>query len=290
MRLLLLGQHSSYGNRRIIEAGVRRGHLARSAGFGDIRISAADGGPALTADGEDLVDNFDALYVRRLYPYATEAYLIAGLFQRAGKYVVNKLATKGVVSSKTHDAIALEAAGIRVPRTVQCFTTDAFLREMKSFRYPVILKGVHGALGAYVYRVESEERLRELLEKRHRGFFSLQEYLPAEFDVRVMTVGYRTIGAMKRTVPAGDFRANIAVGGTGSAYPVTDELRRIAEAASRALHREFAGVDILFHEGKPYVLEVNQHPGFEGFEAATGIDVAEAFIRYLERRLPTRRA
>ncbi|MEK7766142.1 MAG: hypothetical protein AAB368_07880, partial [bacterium] len=120
------------------------------------------------------------------------------------------------------------------------------------------------------------------------GFFSLQEYLPTDHDLRVITVGYRAIGAMRRTIPHGDFRANLAVGGIADAVPLPDDLAHLAERASQALGREFAGVDILVSEGRPFVLEVNRAPGFKGFESATGIDVANAFVLHCEKRLSSK--
>lgn len=287
MRLLILGKKNSYETKRLIATARDRGHTAAAFGFADLTIAIADGSTTIIANGIDLLGKFDVLHFRRFYPYISEALMIAEAFNQSGGIVIDRRLAEGTsILSKTYETIVISRAGIRVPRTVQCFTTDAFLREMKRFTLPVIVKGIHGGLGAYVYLVKSEKRLRDLLETRHRGFFSIQEYLPTKFDIRVLTIGYRAIGAMRRTVPRGDFRANLAIGGSGSPYPLTPQLRRIAEKASRALRREFSGVDILIHKGKPYLLEVNQFPGFEGFEAATGIDVANTFIRYLETLRP----
>jgi ribosomal protein S6--L-glutamate ligase len=48
---------------------------------------------------------------------------------------------------------------------------------------------------------------------------------------------------------------------------------------------EIAGVDLLpGRDGRVVVLEVNAVPGWRGLEAATGIDVADAVVRYLENR------
>ena len=43
-----------------------------------------------------------------------------------------------------------------------------------------------------------------------------------------------------------------------------------------------AGVDLIQSNRGPLVLEVNSSPGLEGIEKASGIDVADKIIEYLE--------
>ena len=50
-----------------------------------------------------------------------------------------------------------------------------------------------------------------------------------------------------------------------------------------AVAADYAGVDLLRAEdGRDYVLEVNGIPGWQGFERATGVDVAAAIVDHLE--------
>jgi ribosomal protein S6--L-glutamate ligase len=44
-----------------------------------------------------------------------------------------------------------------------------------------------------------------------------------------------------------------------------------------------AGVDLLRSARGPLLLEVNASPGLEGIESVTGVDVADAVIRQVER-------
>lgn len=280
MKLLIVGRGSNYECGRIIEAAQARGHSAHVLRFSNLRLGAG-GLYDAAALGKRLTKEYDTVYFRRFYPYVSEALILAELFALSGGRVIDAdLGTGHAIMSKTYEVQQLEAAGLPVPRTVQCFTMEDFRDAVKSFGYPVVLKGVHGGLGRYVYLIKTEARLREIVSTKHRGFWSLQEYLSTDSDIRVLTIGYRAIGAMRRVIPAGDFRANIAVGGRGLHIPLTPDIQDLAERASRALRREFAGVDIIESGGRLYVLEVNQHPGFEAFEAATGIDVAAKFIVY----------
>jgi ribosomal protein S6--L-glutamate ligase len=43
-----------------------------------------------------------------------------------------------------------------------------------------------------------------------------------------------------------------------------------------------AGVDLLQSTDGPMVLEVNSSPGLEGIEGASGVDIADLIIEYIE--------
>ena len=52
--------------------------------------------------------------------------------------------------------------------------------------------------------------------------------------------------------------------------------------AAKVLGLSVAGVDLIQSNRGPLVLEVNSSPGLEGIEKASGIDVADKIIEYLE--------
>ncbi|BFO09323.1 hypothetical protein GGER_18330 [Serratia rubidaea] len=58
----------------------------------------------------------------------------------------------------------------------------------------------------------------------------------------------------------------------------------MAIKATAALGLDIAGVDILRADRGPLVMEVNASPGLEGIETATGLDIAEMMIDYVEQR------
>jgi gamma-F420-2:alpha-L-glutamate ligase len=66
---------------------------------------------------------------------------------------------------------------------------------------------------------------------------------------------------------------------------MTDELEWIALQATEVMGLDIAGVDLVPSENGFAVIEVNSAPGFEGFEKATGRNVASDFLRYIRFRL-----
>jgi ribosomal protein S6--L-glutamate ligase len=71
-------------------------------------------------------------------------------------------------------------------------------------------------------------------------------------------------------------------GGEGSVVKLTDEERKVAVNAAKAVGLAVCGVDLMRSERGPLVLEVNASPGF-GIEKVTGRDVATPIIEYIER-------
>ena len=56
----------------------------------------------------------------------------------------------------------------------------------------------------------------------------------------------------------------------------------MAVRAARTMGLNVAGVDLLQSDAGPMVLEVNSSPGLEGIEAASGVDIADAIIEFIE--------
>jgi ribosomal protein S6--L-glutamate ligase len=86
---------------------------------------------------------------------------------------------------------------------------------------------------------------------------------------------------MKRQSLTDDFRSNLHQGGEGTPIKLTDEERKTAQKAAKAMGLTIAGVDLMRSSRGPLVLEVNSSPGF-GIEKITGHNVAEKIIEYTE--------
>jgi len=87
---------------------------------------------------------------------------------------------------------------------------------------------------------------------------------------------------MKRKAKPGEFRSNVHLGGSVENYILTEQEKDSAIKAAKVLGLSVAGVDLIQSNRGPLVLEVNSSPGLEGIEKASGIDVADKIIEYLE--------
>jgi len=270
------------------EAGAKMGIQVDSLDAYDLSFSADGKVFGAFAEARDLADYYDAVIIRSFMPQVAEALILARLFKEAGKVVVDEgLTAEGFAMSKMHDYIFLARNGVDIPRTKQFPDHNKAAAFAAELGYPCVIKGIHGSEGRHVHRVHSEAQLRKKLMQYKSGEVMVQEYLNAEVDYRVITIGYKALPVyVSRKPRANDFRTNFELNEQVISHPISEapELQDIAERAARVLRREFSGVDIRCRGDKPLVLEANRKPGYKGFEEATGFDVAGAFIEYVVRK------
>jgi ribosomal protein S6--L-glutamate ligase len=106
-------------------------------------------------------------------------------------------------------------------------------------------------------------------------------------DIRAFVVGGKVVAAMRRQGAPGDFRSNLHRGGSAEVIKLAPSERSTAVRAAKAVGLAVAGVDLVQSDEGPMVLEVNSSPGLEGIEKASGIDIAEEIIEYIEDNVGT---
>jgi RimK family alpha-L-glutamate ligase len=281
MKMLIVSSPELYEAGRFQAEGSRLGHRVDVVPFEKLSFIVRPRRTTVLIDGRDLFRSYDTLYLRHFYPYISEALHLAEWARKRGLRVIDRrLAEKNFVQSKMYNYWKLAGAGIPVPPGFQVMDLRTARRLLDRRRWPVVAKGIHGSRGRYVFRLDSPRQAERELTQDMVGFFTFQDYLKIAAEYRVMTIGFKAIGAMRKIPPAGDFRHNIAVGAVGIAADLPPKMLRLCEKAARLLGHEMAGVDLAIVRGRPCILEANRTPGFESFEPVTGINVAEAFLRY----------
>jgi RimK family alpha-L-glutamate ligase len=153
----------------------------------------------------------------------------------------------------------LRAAGVPHPRTRRLES----VQSAEGLRYPVVAKPRFGSWGRDVALCSDPcalDRYVSTMERRNWWTIGgvVQELVrPLGIDLRVVVAGGGVVGAASRTAAPGEWRTNVAVGGTASrALPPADACE-LALAATAALGIDFAGVDLLPLGDGWIVLEVN---------------------------------
>ncbi len=201
-----------------------------------------------------------------------------------------------ICDSKSETVEALLSAGLPIPRTLVApmtyetvgYTKDDFIeRAVSVLGLPLVIKECYGSFGEQVYLASTLDEAKGTVKRIGAKPLLFQAFISHSFgtDVRVNVVGDRAVCAIKRTGKAGDFRSNIAGGGTGEPYALSDREEALAVAAARAVGADFAGVDLLFGENGPLVCEVNSNPHFTGTHKATGINLAVPIIEHILKRI-----
>jgi ribosomal protein S6--L-glutamate ligase len=290
MRIVILSrQPSLYSTRALVEAGRRRGHDMRvmdTLQF-DIRVSRRN--PQLFYEGKP-VEPVDAVIPRIGASITFYGLAVVRQFEMMGVYCVNESQAIARSRDKLRCLQILSRHDIGMPPTVftrQPEHVPACIDRVDG--PPVVVKLLQGTQGIGVILAETTAAATSVIE----AFQGLdQNILIQKFireakgsDIRALVVGRRVVGAIRRTAVAGEFRSNLHRGGKAQKVRLPAEYRRTALAAARILGLRVAGVDLIESKEGPMVMEVNSSPGLEGIQTATGIDVADAIIEFIEREV-----
>jgi RimK family alpha-L-glutamate ligase len=129
---------------------------------------------------------------------------------------------------------------------------------------PVVLKPRFGSWGRDVVlcrdRAELEEALAQLAQRpwfRAQGVLA-QELVPSfGFDLRVVVAGGVVVGAIERRAATGEWRTNIALGGSRRAVEPPTEACELALRVAGAVAGDLVGIDLLPTESGWVVIELN---------------------------------
>ncbi len=215
---------------------------------------------------------------------------IVSTLEKDGICVVNSRQCISICADKYRTYLKLADYSINQPNTA--LITDAEKSkeafEKLNSKYPIILKTLRGSKGVGVLFVESEKGLDSLCQVLYKqdedADLLLQEFIPNEYDVRVLVLGGKVLANMKRPVIEGDFRSNVSQGSEPVKIDLTEvEITECLKAA-KAVGGLWTAVDFIPSKNRekepPYILEVNSSPGTEGIEKASGQNISKEVIEF----------
>jgi ribosomal protein S6--L-glutamate ligase len=194
----------------------------------------------------------------------------ADLFDAMGKPLFPSYHTYKCVQDKIKQTALFYLLDIPHPFTRVFYGKRRLEKIVRVFTFPLIAKIPRGsALGRGVFLVQNEEELAAYLRLSPVAY--IQEYLALDRDIRVVVIGDRVVHAYWRLAAQGEYRSNVAAGGTISLEKVPEKVLTLALHTARACGWDDVGIDICAHQGRFLVLEANMKYGKEGFRRA-GID------------------
>lgn len=146
------------------------------------------------------------------------------------------------------------------------------------FAYPVVVKASSGCGGRQVYLCPNET---EYLEKLHSIAPDTAIVQPLcdtpGKDIRAYVLGGKMIQAMER-YSDGDFRSNFGLHGLARPAELTDEMQGYVDRIASLLHPSLVGVDFIFHQGKPYLNEIEDAVGTRMLYQFTNLHIVEDYM------------
>ncbi len=233
--------------------------------------------PALGDAVEDSDLVFARLDVRRTLDGIEDGIWSLRRLERRGIRVLNRATALIGCHDKLETALALARAGVAHPSTAHV----RYEATLPSLRFPLVVKPRFGSWGRDVTLCTSERQLRHRLRalRRHAWFRRsgalLQELVPpVGFDLRVIVAGGRVVGAIERVAAPGEWRTNVALGGTRRPVDPPPAARALGVAAAAAIGADVVGVDLLpLADGGYVVIELNGAADFTSDYSLDGTDV-----------------
>lgn len=287
MKIAILSKGAAnYSTKRLKEEAQKRGHEVRIINYAKCYVTLERGNPVVHFGSKEVRD-VDVIIPR-----------IASSLTKYGSAIVRQFEMQNVFTTTSSIAIVrsrdklrsmqlLAKAGVGIPKTVFARETadfDGVLEQVGGA--PVIIKVARGTHGNGVVLAETRKAALAVMQAFYvEGVnFLVQEFIQesAGTDIRAFVVNGKVVASMKRQSLDDDFRSNLHQGGEGKPIKLTDEERKTAQKAAKAMGLPICGVDMMRSDRGPLVLEVNSSPGF-GIENVTGHNVAEKIIDYVEQ-------
>ncbi len=233
---------------------------------------------------------FDCIWMRK-DPPVDEAYLYAThlleIAEREGVLIVNKPSSLRAWNEKLG---ALQFDSLMAPTLVaSCITT---LSDFASEQKEVVIKPLGGKGGQGVIRWASNhsglQALLELVTQQESLPVMIQRFLPEvkEGDKRILLVNGEPLGAINRRPKQGDFRSNLALGGTPESTKLTIRENEICQELSPILRKEglfFVGIDVI--GGMLSEINVTSPTGIREVEKLLGLPISDQVIAVLGEEL-----
>ena len=233
------------------------------------------------------LDQFQGVWMRK-DPPVNEAYVFATqlleLSSRQGVRVINRPASLRAWNEKLG---ALRFSHLMAPSIVSARVSQ--LAPFAAEHGEVVLKPLGGRAGQGVVHVAADapglRALLELVTDQERLPVMAQAFLPGvkAGDKRILLVDGEPLGAVNRLPMPGEFRSNLAVGGTPEATELTEAERRICREIGPTLREEglfFVGIDVI--DGLLSEINVTSPTGIREVEGLGGIPLADqVFERFL---------
>lgn len=179
-----------------------------------------------------------------------------------------------------------------MPPTLVTRSVDEARRFMEEHG-AIVMKPIHGNGGKAIFRIpENGENLSALFEVFNQTWpepHMLQPFLPevATGDKRIVLIDGEVAGAINRIPGKGEFRSNLAMGGSAEATELTEHEQEICDALGPVLKEKgliFVGIDVI---GGKYLTEINvtSPTGIMAIDKFNGTDTPGMIWDAIEARL-----
>ena len=220
------------------------------------------------------IDSWSTIYLRKVGRNRGLAHMLAHLAKNAGVDFIDRYheQTKDASdSAKIIQMFRLAIAGVSIPKTYFAGAySKKYLRNAIAYLgLPIVIKECNTSQGAGVFLAKNIRELEEIITKRleqdDRKDIFLQEFIPNDFEYRILVTGNKVAVTEKKIRSKKEaFRNNVHLGATEEFLDpsmVANRIKKEALLGAKITHIQVAGVDVVERaDGSPVIFEVNSCP------------------------------
>jgi glutathione synthase/RimK-type ligase-like ATP-grasp enzyme len=197
---------------------------------------------------------------------------LGGALHAAGAGILNPYPVAALCRDKIVTSHVLRAAGVPTPDTWVTEQREQLPSLLEGG--PIVVKPYRGSRGVGVQVVTAPDEIDAL--EADAGPLFVQRYHAGDGHDRKLYCIAGEVFGVKRVWPARTVADKL-----GEVFEPDDELVRIAHGCSRAIGADTFGFDVVYSDGRPYVVDLSSWPGFKGVPDAHArlADAIEAAAR-----------
>ena len=213
--------------------------------------------------------NFPKIAIMRTDKYEVSKYL-----EKNRVIVCNNSKVAEICNDKFKTYQYLKQNGVDVVETHE-------LQEIKEYKFPVVIKSKFGHGGSEVFLAHNNEELSQIAKQYDKNSLITQPLVDKGRDKRTYVINNEVIVSMLRKNDA-DFRSNFSLGGEAQRVGLTKEEKVLIDKVLTLFHFDFAGIDIIYDNGKPHINEIEDVVGSRMVYKYTDIDIVKKYLDYIE--------
>ena len=239
--------------------------------------------------GKKINNGFGDVVLQRCISYYRSIFL-ARILENFGVHVINSTKVSEACGNKLVTSMLLAKAGVPTPKTYVALDSESVFETAEKVGYPVVIKPFTGSWGRMVDIAKEPQTLGTIVEYREsmqspvEHMYYIQEFVKRPpRDIRLIVAGDEVIASVYRNALKGEWRTNVARGGTTTTFKLNKEIEDITLKAAKAVGGGILGVDAMETKDGYTIHEVNNTVEFKGAQASTEQRIARKIVDYVIR-------
>jgi ribosomal protein S6--L-glutamate ligase len=292
---LLASDPDLYSNRRILEAGIARGHEMVFLNIKQCYVKLDMDNPEVHYLGGHHLTDFDAVIPRIRSNVTYYGCALTRHFARLGIYTLNNADAISRSRDKLSSLQALQAADIPIP-------TSAFANSPVDVEDliamvggpPLLVKLLDGSQHRGIMLAETQATAQDIITRAEsrRANMLVQKYIREAEDrsLRCIVVDGKVVGAVETMMQLKVGQVSRENRPLARSTRITEEEKQLAIRATKTMRLKIAGVDILRSSAGPLAVSITAVPRLEEAERITNKDIAGKMVAAVEKALGWRLA